>query len=105
MDWQRMSGSQKEQAQRWLMALQQDGVVTSVSQVAKFYDAVQDWDSGVITLATLLDQTRWETTALVDRIHRADLPTGVLRHIRTVLAGEGSEASAEALKLLPETGV
>lgn len=60
------------------------------------------WEAKAITLATLLDRTGWTRSAPVEKIHRAELPAGVLRHVRAVLAADGSAQSTEALELLPE---
>ncbi|MFB6881434.1 hypothetical protein ACFCY8_11440 [Streptomyces noursei] len=54
------------------------------------------------TVATLLDHTGWTPSTPVETIHRAELPAGVLRHVRAVLSADGSAESTEALELLPE---
>ncbi|WP_158835060.1 hypothetical protein [Streptomyces sp. NRRL S-350] len=102
MKYHELTAAQKKKAQGILQRLHSEGVLESVSQVAVHFDNACAWDAGTITLATLLDRTGWTRTAPVETIHRAELPAGVLRHVRTVLAAEGSTASKEALELLPE---
>ncbi|WP_435137334.1 hypothetical protein [Actinacidiphila sp. bgisy144] len=97
-----LSSAQKRKAQAMLQRLHGEGVMETVSQVATYFDDVCEWDSGSITMATLLDRTGWRRTAPVETVHKAELPAGVMRHVRAVLAAEGSSASAEALELLPE---
>lgn len=100
-----MSRAEKVRAQDWLEKLRKEGVVTSVTQVGKYYEEVENWSNGSITRATLCDRTGWTVEAPAERIHRAELPTGILRHVRAVLERDSSEASKEALLLLPQTDV
>lgn len=102
MRYDELTRSQKQEAQSILQRLQAEGVETSVSQVAKYFDDACEWDSKAITTATLLDRTGWTRSAPVETIHRAELPAGVLRHVRAVLVADGSRESREALELLPE---
>lgn len=102
MRYDQLTRFQKQDAQRTLDRLRAEGVITSVSQVAAHFDDASDWAAGAITLATLLDRTRWERTAPVESVHTAELPAGILRHVRKVLAADGSPDSLEALELLPE---
>ena len=102
MKYHELTSGQKRKAQFILQRLQGEGVRESVSQVAAHFEDACDWDAGTITMATLLDRTGWTRTAPVESIHRAELPAGVLRHVRSVLAADGSAKSKEALELLPE---
>lgn len=105
MSWEKLSSRQKSYAQKVKGKLFQAGVDTSVSQVAKYYDDACEWDSNSITLATLCDRTGWtmpDPTVERESIHSMQLPTALLRHVRQVLAKEGSKTSREALELLPE---
>jgi hypothetical protein len=102
MRYNELTTAQKRKAQSILDRLRAEGVMESVSQVAAHFDVACAWDAGTITMATLLDRTEWTRTAPVETIHRAELPAGVLRHVRAVLTADGSAASKEALELLPE---
>ncbi|MER5638132.1 hypothetical protein ABT095_14385 [Kitasatospora sp. NPDC002227] len=102
MRYHELTTAQKRKAQGIVERLRVEGVGESVSQVAAYFDDACAWDAGDITLATLLDRAGWKRTAPVQTIHRAELPAGVLRHVRAVLAADGSLASKEALELLPE---
>ncbi|MFF7198286.1 hypothetical protein ACFZAM_31825 [Streptomyces sp. NPDC008079] len=99
-----MTRANKADAQRILEALRKEGVSVSVDQVAKEFDDARDWRRGAISLAALCDRTGWgmpDPTQVKESLHTASLPTGVLRHIREVLAADGTDASREALELLP----
>ncbi|MFE5847912.1 hypothetical protein ACFQ7N_40450 [Streptomyces niveus] len=102
MRFDQLTRAQKQKAQGVLQRLRAEGVETSVSQVGKYFDDACEWDAGTITMATLLDRTGWTRSAPVETIHRAELPAGVLRHVRAVLSADGTAESAEALELLPE---
>ena len=102
MRYDQLTRGQKQEAQGILQRLRGEGVETSVSQVAVHFDDACAWDAKAITLATLLDRTGWTRSAPVETIHRAELPAGVLRHVRAVLGADGSVQSVEALELLPE---
>ncbi|MFJ1757264.1 hypothetical protein [Kitasatospora sp. NPDC088134] len=97
-----MTSIQRRKAQGMREGLQSVDVFQTVSQIARHFDEACDWDEGAITLATLLDRTGWSRAEPVETVHRAELPAGVLRHVRAVLAADGSAGSKEALGLLPE---
>ncbi|MFJ4700460.1 hypothetical protein ACIP5N_22225 [Streptomyces sp. NPDC088768] len=102
MRYDQLSRQQKQRVQSIFQRLQSEGVETSVSQVSVHFDHAVEWDGGSITLATLLDRTGWTRGVPVETIHRAELPAGVLCHVRAVLSADGSAKSREALELLPE---
>jgi hypothetical protein len=108
MSWNELSLAQQKAARNIQQKLYQAGVETSVSQVAKHLTDAFEWNDKFINLATLCDRTGWsmpDPTVEREGIHSMRLPTGLLRHVRAVLAEEGSAASLEALELLPEATV
>lgn len=105
MSWEKLSTGQKSYARTIQGKLHKAGVETSISQVAKYLDDAGEWDREEINLATLCDRTGWsmpDPTVERESIHSMQLPTALLRHVREVLAKEGSKTSLEALELLPE---
>ncbi|MFE5853254.1 hypothetical protein ACFQ61_08540 [Streptomyces sp. NPDC056500] len=83
MDWTKMSARQRTAAQRVLGKLREDGVSTSVSQVAKNFDQAMAWDRGELSLTSLCKATGWDVPE-----NAAPEPGQVLADaIRETLAG------------------
>ncbi|MEW2498490.1 hypothetical protein AB0942_33905 [Streptomyces nodosus] len=83
MDWTKMSRRQQEAARGLLEKVRAQGVVTSVSQVSKFFDETMSWDRGEMSLRALCEATGWDVPESAAPEPGEDLA----RAIQTVLAG------------------
>lgn len=63
MDWTKMTTGERNTARALLKDLQGAGVVTTVSQVAKYFDEVQNWSSGLLSLDKLIAVAEWPAPA------------------------------------------
>lgn len=63
VDWTKMTARQRDAARAMLEKLRKEGVSTSVSQVAKYFEEAMTWNRGEISLGTLCAQTGWDLPA------------------------------------------
>jgi len=84
MTWNNLTTRQQNTARRFRSDLADAGIVTSVSQVAKYLDEVFAWKRGDLTVAQLAERTGWEYQPAERQVTAAELAASLGVSLSTI---------------------